>query len=145
LGLSPALFTDWGAPFLSGFGRAAVFETGCRPFELAAGFLRIPSGENPLDNTGVHPERYPLLEGLANRLQKSVRDLMGSGVAIVKKDEQLKKEIGEFTFAGIRQAPAGDVKVEITFDVNVEGILTMTARDPDTGKDIRTTVRVTQT
>jgi molecular chaperone DnaK len=36
------------------------------------------------------------------------------------------------------------VKVEITFDVSVEGILTMTAKDPDTGKDMKTTVRVTQ-
>ncbi len=61
--------------------------------------------------------------------------------ATAKENEQL----GEFTFAGIRQAAAGDVKVEITFDVNVEGILNMTARDPDTGKDMRTTVRVTQT
>ena len=54
-------------------------------------------------------------------------------------------QLGEFTFAGIRQGPAGDVKVEITFDVSVEGILTMTAKDPDTGKDMKTTVRVTQT
>jgi molecular chaperone DnaK len=57
-----------------------------------------------------------------------------------KENEQL----GEFTFSGIRQGPAGSVRVEITFDVNVEGILTMTARDPDTGKDMKTTVRVTQ-
>jgi molecular chaperone DnaK len=54
------------------------------------------------------------------------------------------EQLGEFTFSGIRQGPAGSVKVEITFDVNVEGILTMTARDPDTGKDMKTTVRVTQ-
>jgi molecular chaperone DnaK len=54
------------------------------------------------------------------------------------------EQLGEFTFSGIRQGPAGSVKVEITFDVSVEGILTMTARDPDTGKDMKTTVRVTQ-
>ena len=57
-----------------------------------------------------------------------------------KENEQL----GEFTFSGIRQGPSGSVKVEITFDVNIEGILTMTARDADTGKDMKTTVRVTQ-
>ena len=54
------------------------------------------------------------------------------------------EQLGEFTFSGLRQGPAGQVRVEITFDVNIEGILTMTARDPDTGKDMKTTVRVTQ-
>ena len=52
--------------------------------------------------------------------------------------------LGDFSFAGIRPARAGDVQVEITFDVNVEGILTMHARDPATGKEMKTTVRVTQ-
>ena len=35
---------------------------GEKAFEFAAGFLRIPNGNNPLDNTSVHPERYPLVE-----------------------------------------------------------------------------------
>jgi molecular chaperone DnaK len=52
--------------------------------------------------------------------------------------------LGEFTFSGIRTDKAGKVQVEITFDVNVEGILTMRARDPATGREMRTTVRVTQ-
>ena len=39
-----------------------------RAFEQAAGFLRIPEGAHPLDNTGVHPERYAVLERLAARL-----------------------------------------------------------------------------
>jgi molecular chaperone DnaK len=54
------------------------------------------------------------------------------------------EQLGEFTFAGIRAGPAGSVKVEITFDVNIEGILRMDARDPDTGKTLTTSVRVTQ-
>ncbi len=52
--------------------------------------------------------------------------------------------LGEFTFSGIRPDKAGKVHVEITFDVNIEGILTMYARDPSTGKEMKTTVRVTQ-
>ncbi|MCC7343999.1 MAG: helix-hairpin-helix domain-containing protein, partial [Deltaproteobacteria bacterium] len=44
-----------------------------KAFEQAAGFLRVPESENPLDNTGVHPERYPVLESLAQRLSKSLR------------------------------------------------------------------------
>ena len=50
--------------------------------------------------------------------------------------------LGEFTFSGIRPARAGSVQVEITFDVNVEGILTMRAKDPATGREMKTTVRV---
>jgi molecular chaperone DnaK len=61
-------------------------------------------------------------------------------------EEAVRNEhLGEFTFSGIRHAPAGDVKVEITFDVSIEGILAMSARDPDTGRELKTSVRVTQT
>ncbi len=72
-----------------------------KTFEQAAGFLRIPDSENPLDNTGVHPESYPLLEGLAQRLSKNVKELMGSGVSLVKQDATLKEAVGQFTFQDI--------------------------------------------
>ncbi len=72
-----------------------------KTFEQAAGFLRIPNAEHPLDNTGVHPERYPALEALATKLGKSVADLSGSGVEIIKQSEEFKSEVGEFTFADI--------------------------------------------
>ncbi|HEY7179898.1 MAG TPA: Tex family protein [Blastocatellia bacterium] len=70
-------------------------------FEQSAGFLRIPNGGHPLDNTGVHPERYPALEAVAERLGKSVADLTGRGVELVRQSEELKSEVGEFTFADI--------------------------------------------
>ncbi len=72
-----------------------------KTFEQAAGFIRVPESENPLDNTGVHPERYPLLESLAHRLGKSVKELMGSGIDWIKKDAQFKKEVDAFTYADI--------------------------------------------
>jgi len=61
-------------------------------------------------------------------------------------NEQVSRNelLGDFSFSGIRPERAGEVQVEITFDVNVEGILTMHARDPATGKEMKTTVRVTQ-
>ncbi|MDQ3010615.1 MAG: RNA-binding transcriptional accessory protein [Acidobacteriota bacterium] len=70
-------------------------------FEQAAGFLRIPNSQHPLDNTGVHPERYPALEQLAAKLGKGVGELTGSGVALVKQAEDLKAEVGDFTFTDI--------------------------------------------
>jgi uncharacterized protein len=77
-----------------------------KTFEQAAGFLRIPEAENPLDNTGVHPERYGVLEGLAKNLGKSISDLMGrEGVSLIKESNEhtttLKTELGEFTFNDI--------------------------------------------
>jgi molecular chaperone DnaK len=50
--------------------------------------------------------------------------------------------LGEFTFSGVRAARAGEARLEIVFEVNVEGILTMSARDLDTGRQMKTTVRV---
>ena len=70
-------------------------------FEQAAGFLRIPNSAHPLDNTGVHPERYESLERLAARLGKGVGELTGSGVELVKQAEDLKAEVGDFTFTDI--------------------------------------------
>ena len=52
--------------------------------------------------------------------------------------------LGEFNFSGIRPDVRGKVQVEITFDVNIEGILTMRARDPESGKEMKTEVRVSQ-
>lgn len=72
-----------------------------KTFEQAAGFLRIPGGVNPLDNTGVHPERYPMLEGLASQLGKDVADLLGSGVSVVRQAKTLRDQVGEFTFDDI--------------------------------------------
>ncbi|HEX9577927.1 MAG TPA: Hsp70 family protein [Myxococcales bacterium] len=52
--------------------------------------------------------------------------------------------LGDFLFSGLKTGPAGKARLEIIFDVNIEGILTMSARDVETGKQMKTTVRVTQ-
>ena len=52
--------------------------------------------------------------------------------------------LGDFLFAGIKPGRPGTARVEVTFDVSIEGILTMSAHDLDTGKAMKTTVRVTQ-
>jgi uncharacterized protein len=69
-----------------------------KAYEQAAGFLRIPNAIHPLDNTGVHPERYSVLERLAERQGKQVQDLLGSGVDAVRGDTALRDELGQFTF-----------------------------------------------
>jgi uncharacterized protein len=49
---------------------------GEKAFEQAAGFLRIPDAENPLDNSAVHPESYAVVEAMAKDLHCSIPDLM---------------------------------------------------------------------
>ena len=51
---------------------------GPKAFEQAAGFLRIRDGVEPLDQTGVHPESYPIVEKIIQTTGKGVRELMGS-------------------------------------------------------------------
>ena len=52
--------------------------------------------------------------------------------------------LGEFTFSDVRPAPAGAVRLEVLFEVNVEGILTVSASDLDSGKQMKRTMRVAQ-
>jgi len=55
---------------------------GPKTFEQAAGFLRVPGGDNPLDASAVHPEAYPVVERILADLQRSVRDVMGNTQAL---------------------------------------------------------------
>lgn len=50
--------------------------------------------------------------------------------------------LGEFTFSGLRAGKAGSVRVEVMFDVNIDGILAMSAKDRDTGREMKTTVKI---
>jgi uncharacterized protein len=45
-------------------------------FQQCAGFLRIPSAKNPLDNSAVHPESYKVVEQMAHDLGCTVEDLI---------------------------------------------------------------------
>jgi uncharacterized protein len=58
---------------------------GEKAFEQCAGFLRIPNSENPLDNSAVHPEAYPIVEKMAKDLNTNVPTLL--------KDQSLQKKI----------------------------------------------------
>ena len=53
-----------------------VSRLGPKAFEQCAGFLRISSGENPLDNSAVHPESYHIVEKMAEDLGCTVSDLL---------------------------------------------------------------------
>ena len=52
-----------------------VSKLGPKAFEQCAGFLRIPDAENPLDNTGVHPESYDAAKKLLKHFEYTMGDL----------------------------------------------------------------------
>ncbi len=51
---------------------------GEKSFEQSAGFLRIPQSANPLDNSAVHPESYPIVEQMAEDLHCNIQDLIAN-------------------------------------------------------------------
>jgi uncharacterized protein len=61
---------------------------GAKAFEQAAGFLRIPDAENPLDNSGVHPESYKIVRQIAKDLDCQITDLISNEELVSKIDFQ---------------------------------------------------------
>ncbi len=55
---------------------------GPKAYEQAAGFLRIPDGDNPLDASGVHPEAYDIVRRIEQDSGRSVRDLIGDAAFV---------------------------------------------------------------
>ena len=55
-----------------------VPKMGAKTFEQCAGFLRIPDGDNALDNSAVHPESYPVVNQIATDLKLKVNELIGN-------------------------------------------------------------------
>lgn len=83
-GIGPALaqnivdYREANGPFSSRQQLLKVKRLGEKVYEQAAGFLRIPGAENPLDNSAVHPERYSLVSKMAKDLKVSLSDLIGN-------------------------------------------------------------------
>ncbi len=51
---------------------------GAKAFEQCAGFLRIREGKNPLDNSAVHPEAYPLVKSMCRKINLPLEDAIGN-------------------------------------------------------------------
>lgn len=83
-GLGPKLagnivtYRDANGAFTSRKALKKVPRLGDKAFEQCAGFLRIRAAKNPLDNTGVHPESYHIVEQMAKDLNCTVKDLIAS-------------------------------------------------------------------
>lgn len=69
---------------------------GDKAFQQAAAFIRIKDGKNPLDNSAVHPEAYPIVEKMAKDLGLKTTELIGNKekIALIKPENYITNDIG---------------------------------------------------
>ena len=103
---------------------------GEKAFQQGAAFIRIKEGKNPLDNSAVHPEAYPIVEKMAKDLKLSVHELIGNKdkTALIKPENYTSPEIGLLTLKDIIKElekpgldPRKSAKI-FEFDTNVTSI-----------------------
>ena len=132
---------DQNGPFRARKEILKVSGVGPKAFEQAAGFLRIPDGDNPLDNTGIHPESYPVVERLVapfNELSKVPVDRLRKEVP--KLAQQLA--VGEPTLQDILDAlakPGRDPREDLDAPILRTDVLSM--EDLKEGMLLKGTVR----
>ncbi|GGA68411.1 RNA-binding protein [Flavobacterium palustre] len=103
---------------------------GDKAFQQGAAFIRIANAKNPLDNSAVHPEAYPIVEKMAKDLKLKVTDLIANKekTALIKVENYITTEIGLLTLKDIIKElekpgldPRKAAKV-FEFDANVKSI-----------------------
>ena len=97
-----------------------VPKLGAKAFEQAAGFLRIRSGDHPLDNTAVHPESYKVVEAIARDLKVALSDISQAAdkLKTVNLKQYVTDVIGEPTLRDILQElekPGRDPRAEFKY------------------------------
>jgi uncharacterized protein len=97
-----------------------VPKMGAKSFEQSAGFLRIPDGENLLDNSAVHPESYGIVEAMAKDLKVDVKELI--------QNKELKKSI--------------DLQKYITANVGIPTLTDILHELEKPGRDPRNAIQV---
>ena len=108
-GVGPQLATNIVAyrqengPFNSRTALKKVPRLGAKAFEQAAGFLRIPESEHPLDASAVHPERYSVVNAMAKDLGCTVKELMKNTdrQKAIDLNQYITEEVGKPTLTDI--------------------------------------------
>ena len=112
-GLGPALaqnivkYRSQNGPFRTRRELMKVPRMGEKAFEQSAGFLRIQDSPQPLDNSAVHPERYPLVEQMAADQGCSVKQLMEN------KDIRQKIDISKYVSSQVGLPTLQDIMAEL--------------------------------
>ena len=108
-----------------------VKKLGKKTFELAAGFLRIRDGDNPLDNTAVHPESYAVVKNISSSLKIPLNDIdrISSRLSTLDLNQYVNETIGLPTLEDIVQElekPGRDPRAEFQYATFKEGITEIT-------------------
>ena len=90
-----------------------------------------------VERNSTLPVHYSQVFTTAGMFQSTVEIHVLQGERPMARDN---KTIGKFKLKGIRKAMAGVPKIEVTFDIDVSGILTVSARDQDTGANQSITI-----
>ncbi len=104
-----------------------VSKLGPKAYEQAAGFLRIRDGENPLDNTAVHPESYGLVKAMAKDLQMPLQQIPQAGEKLkqLSLKQYVSDTVGEPTLRDILselEKPGRDPRAQFTYAKFASGI-----------------------
>ncbi len=104
-----------------------VAKLGPKAFEQAAGFLRIRGGENPLDNTAVHPESYAVIKNIAADLKVELKQVTQIAEKLKKADfkKYVTDKVGEPTLRDIigeLEKPGRDPRAEFKYATFKEGV-----------------------
>ena len=124
-----------------------VAKLGPKAFEQCAGFMRITDGDNPLDNTSVHPESYQAAEKLLDKVGFNKADMKGgvTGLGLLVRDKAKvakELEIGEATLVDIMkelEKPGRDPRDEMPKPILRTDVLEM--KDLTEGMVLKGTVR----
>jgi len=113
-----------------------VPKLGPKAFEQAAGFLRIRTGSEPLDSSGVHPESYSVVNRMAAHLNTTTNALIGQTELLnrLRPEEFVSDQAGEFTVSDILSelaSPGRDPRSEFKVATFAEHVQTMS--DVQTG------------
>lgn len=120
---------------------------GPKAFEQAVGFLRIPSGDNILDNTGIHPESYKMVNRLLDILGLDVTSLgteearnalVGVNTASMSDELEVGKATLEDAIAALIQ-PGRDMRDDMSGPLLRQDVLSM--EDLKVGMELQGTVR----
>ncbi|MFL1466598.1 Tex family protein [Marinobacter sp. HN1S83] len=112
-----------------------VSRLGDRTFEQAAGFLRIASGENPLDRSSVHPEAYGVVEAIAAKNNRKVENIIGDATFLrsLNPQDYVTEQFGLPTIKDIiseLEKPGRDPRPEFRFASFEEGVETLNDLKP---------------
>ena len=118
---------DAHGPFANRKALLKVPRLGDKAFEQCAGFLRVPSGDNPLDVSAVHPEAYPVVERIIAQCGREVRNLIGdtSFLRGLKPEQYTDEKFGVPTVRDILkelEKPGRDPRPEFVAPSFAEGV-----------------------